>query len=513
MKSLRGFFRGQISELFGIDERALRAFRFVLGLCVFFNVIGRLLVLPDFGSDFSFYPRFLALDYVPAATFSVHFGSGGGFFQAIFLLVEAVAGLCVAFNYRPRAAAAIACFFLISWLNRYGLLRYGSDHILQFFLFWSIFLPRTEERGKRWVVSFATACILVQLLIVYFAAALLKNGANWRVSWDALYFTLSIDEYASASGVWLLNYPAFLRVLTGLSFYLELVGPLALLLPWMQRYMRASVPFLFIAFHLGTAVLMNLEIFPWASIACWLLFLPPRFWDLVGRLWHWAGGDRWIERADKALAAMRNVGRIARTRLVYGWESVGVHVALAFFFATVLYWNAFSVGYRSAWIESVVTWPSQVLDLRQGWRMFSPNGTATDLWWSFQGTRKNGQKVEVETGSENLSFAKPPRSYFEGRNMRRKRFMDAVWRPMPPGSLSAGMERRKNRARNRYLAVLCSRWNENEPVLDRKIEKIEVYVTEESVDAVDEPSRKETRFLLERKCALPAVPNSSTEKD
>src|SRR5205807_1922 len=60
---------------------------------------------------------------------------------------------------------------------------------------------------------------------------------------------------------------------------------------------------LFVLFHLGLALSMELGNFPWVCMAMWVALLPASFWDRLQARWGKSGQDMPLLRALGALAA------------------------------------------------------------------------------------------------------------------------------------------------------------------------------------------------------------------
>jgi hypothetical protein len=165
---------------------------------------------------------------------------------------------------------------------------HAGDKMLRFMLFWSIFLPTNQklslhlfhfkynELFSRQVHQFATFGYILQIVWIYFFAAMLKTGADWRVSGEALIYALSygptsngnITQHILALPVWLLK-------AMGLSvWYFELIGSTLLALFYRAVYVRSILIIFFIIFHLGIAFSMSLGSFPWICIAAWIPLFP-----------------------------------------------------------------------------------------------------------------------------------------------------------------------------------------------------------------------------------------------
>ena len=112
-----------------------------------------------------------------------------------------------------------------------------GDDLLRMLLFWSMFVPlgasysvdaalQTEpEQVPKSVFSAGTFALLAQVVILYVVSALQKSGAEWRDG-TAIYYALSADMFARPLGVWLLQFPRLLSLMTPATRWFEFWGPL-----------------------------------------------------------------------------------------------------------------------------------------------------------------------------------------------------------------------------------------------------------------------------------------------
>ena len=131
-------------------------------------------------------------------------------------------------------------------------------------------------------VSIGGAALLLQVAMMYWFSAILKDHPSWRSNGDALFLALSIDQFVKPFGRAMLAWPEMLRVLTLLTFWLEVVGPVAAFVTaWRGRFRMAAI-IAFLGFHLVALNLtLELGLFPWVCAVGWLAFLPKNFWESV----------------------------------------------------------------------------------------------------------------------------------------------------------------------------------------------------------------------------------------
>jgi hypothetical protein len=327
-----------IKEFFTLDVRSLALMRVALALMVLLDWIDRLPDLRAHYSDEGIVPREI-LTLVDRATgainilpISVHFFSGSVWFQAVLAVLALLFGLLLLVGYRTPLSCLVSWFLLISVHARNPAVMQGGDHLIRMLLFWGIFLPL----GARWsidaardeappreprVLSPATFAYIVQLCLVYFFAAAWKWDPVWRTEGTAVYLALHVDSFTTRFAYLLLQYPELLRYVTYATLWTETLGPVLLFLPFNVAWQRLLAISVFILFHLGLALSMELGNFPWVCMAAWLALLPGSFWDRLRTQ---------FEPAGRGLTILFDPG--------HGWASTGTAWLPTF----LLLWNASS---------------------------------------------------------------------------------------------------------------------------------------------------------------------------
>ncbi|MCA9797393.1 MAG: HTTM domain-containing protein, partial [Candidatus Eremiobacteraeota bacterium] len=186
-----------------------------MGLVVCLDLILRLRDLTAFYTDAGVLPRavLLAQPWVtPRYNLFLATGSPGG--QAVLFALTAAAALALALGYHPRWAGLVTWYMVCSLQFRNPLVLDGGDELLRVMLFWTMFLP-VEARFSRepqppprgLYVGLASFGYVLQVICLYLFAALNKSGDVWRKTGEALYYTLSIEQFTTGFGLWLLHYP------------------------------------------------------------------------------------------------------------------------------------------------------------------------------------------------------------------------------------------------------------------------------------------------------------------
>lgn len=283
----------RLAELFGIDLRSLALFRFTLGLVLFVVLCRDFADVTAFYTDLGILPRAWAIESDSFNRISLYFLNGQRWFVVALLTLQAVFALMFMLGWRTRLATVVSFVLWISLINRNPLVLIGGDVLMACLLFWAMFLPL----GARYSVdvatasnpppvenrylSWATLAMLLQVASVYFFSSQLKSGAEWYPKFTAVYYALSLDRYATPFGQWLLQFPDLLQALSAFVWWLELLGPILIFVPFFNRYLRLLLLLLFVAMHIGFKLCLELGHFPFVSLASWTLFVGGWIWDAL----------------------------------------------------------------------------------------------------------------------------------------------------------------------------------------------------------------------------------------
>jgi hypothetical protein len=402
--------------VFGLDLRSLAVFRVALGLILLVDLGLRAVDLNAHYTDEGVLPT-AARPSSGAAC--VHALCGAAWFEAALFVVAGLFAVALAVGWRTRLATFASCFLLVSLHARNPLVVHGGDVLLRALLFWGLFLPL----GARWsldarrrtsgpapgapVASAASAALIFQLCFLYWFSAALKTDPVWRTEGTAVYYALSIDAFATPFGHWLLGFPDLLRFLTFATLWLETLGPCLLFIPFANSRNRLPVIVVFVSFHLGLGLALELGNFPYVCAAAWLALLPGGFWDRV------AG---WLRRRPAAAPAAPPASPPTPR-----WANVLAEAFLVY----VLLWNLRTVDFPlystvfPRWVNPV----GEAFGLAQSWDLFAPYPMKDDGWYVVAGRLRDGAEVDLFRGGAPVSWDKPELVSATYRNERWRKYL------------------------------------------------------------------------------------------
>lgn len=386
-----------------MDLRSLALFRIAVGLVLLTDLLLRLPQLTVFYTDRGVLPREAVLQFANLRwIFSIHYASGGWLYQFSLCLVAIVAAIGLILGYRTRLCAVLSWLLLLSLHARNIQVLHGGDAVLRLLLFWGMFAPL----NARWSLdqrlnpqapllpvadlSPASLALVFQVCGIYWFAAAEKMHPVWLGEQSAVYYALSLDLFATSVGRALLQYPDLLRLMTTATILLEMFGPLLAILPFGSTALRIFMPASFIGFHLGLALTMRLDLFPWVCMAAWLAFLPSVVWD------------RWEPRSIRLPSWVQRL----RAPVPRPIGIAGTVVVFAFLLVSTASFVGALPDRRSA--VGALTYPIVRLTMiDQSWRMFAPFPSPVDGWYVIDGVTADGRLLDVWRSGGAPTDAKP----------------------------------------------------------------------------------------------------------
>ena len=292
------------SHNLSLDLRSLALFRIAIALLLLADLWQRSHNLVAHYSDWGVLPR-SALQQIYGATtwLSPYQWNGSPLFTFSLFALTALAYLALLVGFKTRWATFFSWGLLLALQNRNPLLGDIGDLIGRLMLFWALFLPlgarfsldqallkshsalRIADSTQR-VFSYATIAFILQLGFIYFFSALLKSRPSWIIDHTAIYYALRVDIFSTPLGTWLTGYPQFLKLLTPVVFYFELLGPMLLLFLSARTWPRTLLVLVFIAFHIGLGLFLSTTLLSCFSIVAWLPLFPSAFWNGL-KSWRW----------------------------------------------------------------------------------------------------------------------------------------------------------------------------------------------------------------------------------
>jgi predicted DCC family thiol-disulfide oxidoreductase YuxK len=264
-----------------------------MGVVLLVDLIVRMASIEAFYSDLGAVPRHAITEQLYRIyNISIHFITGSAALQTVLFLINAVFILCFIIGYRTRLMSVLCWLFYISLINRNPVVVHGGDVVVRCMLFWCMFVPlgiyySVDAALQRYaypeekIFSPGTMALMLQLLFVYFFSAMHKTHAQWFPEGTAIAYALQLHAFATPIGIFLRDFPSSLYYMTISTYFLEMLGPVFMLIPFSNMEWRMPVLLAFLGLHIGIFLTMRIGMFPWMCMVAWMIFLPSELWNWI----------------------------------------------------------------------------------------------------------------------------------------------------------------------------------------------------------------------------------------
>ncbi|MDQ3109809.1 MAG: HTTM domain-containing protein, partial [Bacteroidota bacterium] len=276
------------------DKRALALMRMCIAIVVMLDLGIRVSDLEAFYSNTGVLPLPALFENAWNPFYvSVHTISGLWQVQLLLFMLAFIFAIFLFVGYRTKLFTFLTWFMLLSLHNRNILILQGGDDLLRMVLFWSMFIPwgeyyscdsllNKEKKENPKMLTVACIAYLLQVCYIYTGSALLK-GADWNQDYTALYYAFSLDQIAFPVTKYIYYLPDFLKKLTCVAYYFELLVPLLFFVPVKHAGFRTAAVFAIIGFHLVNSMTLFIGLFPLIGITTAIGIFPSSFMDWFER--------------------------------------------------------------------------------------------------------------------------------------------------------------------------------------------------------------------------------------
>lgn len=379
-------------------------------------------------TDFGVAPRamVLQLGWEPAY-WSLHMMNGTWPFQAALFVVAAVAAAALGVGYRTRISGVVSWLLLISLQTRNPMILDGGDVYFRCVFFWCLFLPwgarwsldslRRPGPAIRSYVGSAAIAYRLQLSLIYWMAAGLKTGPEWRTQGSAVYYALMLEQLTTPAAGWLLAHPGLMRILNFATLAFEAVGPV---LFWLSGPFRLLAVIGFVGMHLGFACCMHLGVFALVGYSSTLGLLPGEVWDRLERAAWWRRGSQWAARMVRRWP-WRGAGRNP-----VGPPGLWTEATVISLCVYVMGWNLTTIPGLHLPFRFPET-VGRMLRIDQRWNMFAPRPLVEDGWYVIEAEEIDGTTVDLFRNGAPVRWNKPADVAAMYPNARWRKYMMNLW--------------------------------------------------------------------------------------
>lgn len=489
------FFTQGIRSVFTLDLRALALLRIALSLVLLTDLIFRFSDLKAFYTGQGILPIEALFQYHwHPSYFSLFTTNDHHYIQIALFTLNFLCVLALLVGYRTKLFTVMAWIFLISIHNRTPLIMQAGDHLLRMLVFWGIFLPwgnllsfdayRTKVGKEPYPYeSFAGLAYLCQIALLYYFSALLKHSVEWRSDFSALYYALSIDQITRPIGEWLYPHYELLKVMTAGAFYLELILPLLLFVPFYNAWFRMAVVIGTILLQMGIFATMNVGLFTVISIVMMIGLVPSSVMD---KFWPRITTSIGQQIANLARLFFRFPHFKRKNSSIRPKPLLASEIVVSLALIYVLGWNMNTVGKRV--IPDNLLWIGHFFKLEQHWAMFAPTVYKNDGWFIYLGTTEDDREIDLLRQGQPVDYNKPKRVADLVKNDRWRKYGENI------------IMKDNSQVRPYFCNFLLNEWNSaNAEQLVKQLKII--YMHEETLP--DYQTAEVEQWDL---CTCPAVP-------
>jgi predicted DCC family thiol-disulfide oxidoreductase YuxK len=296
-----------------MDGRTLGLARIGIALMLIADVLRRIPWIRDLYSNAGLIPNHTVLWRPPfPRIFSLMFMSSLPEEAAIWLALSFFCFFCFLVGWKTRLFHVLSFVMATSLHNRILQAENWGAVAIAVLLLWTMFLPmgrrfsvdavlaslraRRDETpedlaagvpppDRRPAYSFAVACLLMQIAVIYWFNYVHKSGSTWKDG-TAVYYVLRQERIITMLGLWVReNLPfSVTKLLTHGTLVVEAAVPFMILTPVFWRWTRPIAAALLFGLHFSIALLVNLGIFSAAMIAFEPLLITQAQWRLGAAL-------------------------------------------------------------------------------------------------------------------------------------------------------------------------------------------------------------------------------------
>ncbi|MFN6037934.1 MAG: hypothetical protein ACK452_05660, partial [Bacteroidota bacterium] len=352
-------------------------------------------------------------------------------------------------------------------------------------LFWAIFLPW----GARYSVdsisnpssekSFFGVAVLGYLMLqfsLYFFSALMKTSPEWRTEGSALYFALNIDQMTWPVGKWLLGFPGLLKFLSLSTFYIELISPFLLLIPFKSNFFRMIFFILICSLHLCIASVLYVGLFYLIGVVTVIGLLSGSAMDIMEakfksfRRFAFLMFNGFSQLFNSLISFQLKIKINLPAFLSYQFK-LFKNGFLYFVICFNLLWCIGNLPGANFKVNQNFHWFAYMFRLDQDWGMFAPEVFKEDGWYIYEAELEKNSKdsnrkifIDINRDGKIVDYKKPENIIALFQDDRWRKFGE-VW-PREP-----------DKVKKEFCRYLKNKWNTNNP--NRRIANLNIVYMKE----------------------------------
>lgn len=453
----------RLKKSYTLDVRALSIMRIGVGLILLIDLFIRSLSIKAFFTDDGVLPISILKEYNWSPTyFSFHTLSGDLWWQIVLFVINAFCIILLIIGFRARLFTFICWVLLTSLQNRNPFILQGGDDLLRILLFWAVFLPWGERYSilKKSTYStnyFSWANVGYMLLpcSVFFFSALLKTSPEWHSEGTALYYALSLDQIRMPLGSFIYQFPDLLTALTHSVFYIELLAPLLIIMPFVSSKIRIPGITSIVLLFIGIALTLYVGLFYIIGIVSIIGLLP-------SSVMNWFEAHLYKNKTEFDNSQIQESNSSILVDILFTLKNYFIILIISF----CLMMNLGSIQKFPYALDPEIVSYGKVLRLEQNWGMFSPSILKDDGWFVYSGFNNKKQYIDIKNNTGSVSFKKPYPVVNEFESDRWRKFQENY------------TFNNNNYMRPFYCKYLLNKWNKEHP--DNYITDLTIFFMKET---------------------------------
>lgn len=411
----------RFKKSYTLDVRALSLMRIGIGIILLVDLVTRSLSIKAFFTDEGVLPIETLKQYNWSPVyFSFHAMSGELWWQIVLFIINAICVILLIIGFRTRVFTFICWVFLTSLQNRNPFILQGGDDLLRILLFWALFLPWGERYSvqktshySNHYFSWANIGYLLLPCSIFFFSALLKTSPEWRTEGTAIYYALSLDQIRLPLGTFIYQFPTLLKIFTITVFYIELLAPILIVLPFVPNKVRLFGIICYLCVFIGIASSLYVGLFYIIGIVSLIGLLPSSVIDRFEK--------RFYKNHTEYISILSEDDNTSFAYQILTTLKNTFVLTIAFF---CLMMNLGSVKKFPYALDPTVVAYGKVLRLEQNWGMFSPYILKDDGWFVYSGLNSQLKYIDIKHEVDSVSFKKPKYGVTEFESDRWRKFQE-----------------------------------------------------------------------------------------
>ena len=260
-------------ERFQLEDKSIFLARIFLGLLSFFYFCGLWTEVDIFFSNNAIVPYDAILNLSrenSVLPLLKHFQSSSS--VHLLVVIGMISSLLFAIGYWSRLFIVLTWLIVMAFSNRFPDLSFAADNTLKLSLFWFFFLSQKYE--NKFLRSSLHLMWMIQIFLMYeFSLYQKLLNPHWFGDFDALFYVFNSTHLLKPAGHLLSSFPLWLfKGMTLGTLIFEFVAPFCLFI--ILPKIRWIIVSLFILFHVGIWLTLDVGLFSLFCIVWWLTLLP-----------------------------------------------------------------------------------------------------------------------------------------------------------------------------------------------------------------------------------------------